>query len=134
MIVLDTNTVAAVMRGEERIKHRLLAHSRSSVVLPQPVVAEIEYGLSRLPDSRRKTTLSDRWGVVSRELRRIDWTDSVSVAFGTIKAVLERRGRRLDDFDIAIAAHAVAYDAVLVTSNVSHFDRIKGLDIEDWLA
>jgi tRNA(fMet)-specific endonuclease VapC len=134
MIVLDTNTVAAVMRGEGRVKQRLLAHSRGSVVVPQPVVAEIEYGLSRLPDSRRKRTLSDRWGVVSREFRRIDWTDSVSSAFGNIKAALERRGRRLDDFDIAIAAHAIAYDAVLVTSNVSHFDRIKGLEIEDWLA
>jgi len=134
MIVLDTNTVAAVMRGEERMKQRLLTHSRGSVVVPQPVVAEIEYGLSRLPDSRRKRMLSDRWSVVAREFRRIDWTDSVSTAFGTIKSDLERRGHRLDDFDIAIAAHAIAYGAVLVTGNLSHFERIKDLDIEDWLA
>ena len=100
--LLDTNTVAAVMRGEERIREQLLAYSRGSVVLPQPVVAEIEYGLSRLPDSRRKRTLGDRWGVVSRELGRIDWTDAVSTAFGAVKAGLERRGLRLDDFDVVL--------------------------------
>jgi predicted nucleic acid-binding protein len=133
MIVLDTNTVAEVMRGDERVRERLLAHPRGAVTLPQPVVAEIEYGLARLPASRRRTALAGRWSVISRELRRIEWTDAVSARFGTIKAELERRGRPIDDFDVAIAAHAIAFEAVLVTHNLTHFERIPGLRVEDWL-
>ena len=53
---------------------------------------------------------------------------------GVVKADLERRGRRLDDFDVAIAAHAVVYDGVLATANVSNFERIRGLEIEIWFA
>lgn len=32
-----------------------------------------------------------------------------------------------------IAAHALALDAILVTDNVRHFERIPGLRIENWL-
>jgi len=62
--------------------------------------------------------------VVSRELRRVEWTDGVSEAFGRLKAALERQGTPIDDFDLAIAAHAVALHAILATSNLSHFERI----------
>jgi len=133
MILLDTNTVSALMRGDPQANRRLLTHSRAGVAIPQPVAAEIEYGLARLPESRRKETLRERWAVVSRELRRLDWTDAVSQAFGEVKAGLERKGCPVDDFDLAIAAHAIAYDAVLVTNNLSHFERITGLELEDWL-
>lgn len=133
MIVLDTNTVSAIMRGEPQATRRLLAHRRSDVALPQPVVAEISYGLARLQPSRRRTELSERWQLISRELGRLEWTDAVSSAFGEIKARLESQGERLDDFDIAIAAHAVAQRGTLVTHNLAHFERIPGLEIDDWL-
>jgi tRNA(fMet)-specific endonuclease VapC len=43
-----------------------------------------------------------------------------------------RQGTRIEDFDAAIAAHALAYDATLVTANVDHIIRIPGLRVEDW--
>jgi tRNA(fMet)-specific endonuclease VapC len=51
---------------------------------------------------------------------------------GRIKATLERRGTRIEDFDAAIAAHALALDATLVTANVDHMIRVPGLIVEDW--
>jgi predicted nucleic acid-binding protein len=53
--------------------------------------------------------------------------------FGQIKASLERRGQRIEDFEVAIAAHALAFDAFLVTSNASHMARVKDLRLQDWL-
>jgi tRNA(fMet)-specific endonuclease VapC len=85
--------------------------------VPQPVVAEIEYGLARLPRSRRKTTLVERWVIVAQAIPRTSWTDAVSRRSGELKAELERSGRRLDDFDLAIAAHALESGATLITSN-----------------
>ncbi len=132
MILLDTDTVSALMRGDEVTKSRLLTHRRTEVALPQPVVAEIEYGLARLPASRRRTRLIERWRLVSGELLRVEWTDEVSGAFGRVKAALEREGRPIEDFDIAIAAHAIVHNATLITSNLSYFERITGLAVEDW--
>ena len=39
---------------------------------------------------------------------------------------------RIEDFDAAVAAHAVAMGCVLVTANVKHMMRVPGLEIEDW--
>jgi tRNA(fMet)-specific endonuclease VapC len=56
----------------------------------------------------------------------------VSQAFGKVKAVLERKGMRIEDFDAAFAAHALALDGVLVTANLKRMVRVSGLQVEDW--
>ena len=130
--MLDTNTASFLMRGDEAVAARLARRSRTEVLLPQPVVAEIEYGLARLPRSNRRTRLRKRFSVLLAEMIRADWTDAVSRSFGEIKADLESRGIRLEDFDLAIAAHAVAYEGTLVTDNLSQMTRIEGLRVENW--
>lgn len=65
-------------------------------------------------------------------IRRADLDDGVNRAFGKTKAELEKRSARVDDFDVAIAAHALALDATLVTENLRHFGRISGLVVESW--
>ena len=88
--------------------------------------------MSRLPRSKRRAALQTRFDLLCAELPRAEWTDAVSHAYGRVKAVLERRGARSEDFDAAIAAHALALDATLVTANVDHMTRVPGLRIEDW--
>jgi tRNA(fMet)-specific endonuclease VapC len=132
MYVLDTNMLTALLRGEAGPVRRLLALPRSQVLLPQPVVAEVLHGLARLPTSRRRTALSERCETLLTSLLRVDWTDEVSERFASVKASLEHKGERLDDFDVAIAAHALARDAVLVSRNRNHMQRIPGLRCEEW--
>jgi len=71
--------------------------------------------------------------LLKEEIQRVEWSDKVSQAFGTIKATLERRGERIEDFDAAVAAYAIAEGAVLVTANLKHMLRVPDLEIEDWL-
>lgn len=130
--VLDTNAFSALMAGRAVTIDRLASVGRADVGVPQPVIAEIEYGIDRLPRSRRKDLLRGRLDLLQEELPRVEWTDEVSERFGAIKTALERRGTPIEDFDIAIAAHALANDAILVTSNLTHMARIAGLRIEDW--
>lgn len=130
--VLDTNVVAALMKGDPTVVSRLRAANKTAVYLPQPVAAEIAFGLARLPSSRRRARLDEAWRALSAEIPRLPWTDEASEAFGRIKAALERNGRPLDDFDVAIAAHAVAQGASLVTFNGRHMGRIPTLSLEDW--
>lgn len=130
--LLDTTTVSALMRAETRVAAKFRAVSPADVTVPQPVLAEINHGLARLPRSRRRAELEGRWDILRRSLRRSPWTDAVSRRYGDLKAELERAGTPLDDFDIAIAAHALDAPATLVTSNARHFARVPGLSVEDW--
>lgn len=120
------------MKGDPHVVSRLSAVDRGDVGVPQPVFAEIEYGIQRLPASRRRTGLRDRLDLLRSELLRVEWTDEVSTRFGGIKAALEHRGERIEDFDAAIAAHALALGAALVTANLDDVQRVPGLSVEDW--
>ena len=131
--VLDTNSVSFLMKGLPSVIGELSLRSRADVFLPQPVICEIEYGLARLAKSKKLGRLRQRFRIIERELQRVPWTDQVSRAFGEIKADLERRGLRLEDFDVAVAAHALANDAILVTADVQHMSRVSGLRTENWL-
>jgi tRNA(fMet)-specific endonuclease VapC len=130
--VLDTNAVSALMKGNPAVVERLAATTPAEVAIPQPVLAEIAFGIERLPRSKRRTSLQARFELVSAELPRAEWTDAVSQMFGRIKATLERRGTRIEDFDAAVAAHALSLEATLITANLDHMIRVPGLRVEDW--
>ncbi len=130
--VLDTNAVSALMRGSAAVVERLAATAPAEVAVPQPVLAEIAYGIERLARSKRRVALQARFDLLCSELPRADWTDTVSQMYGRVKASLERRGTRIEDFDAAIAAHALAFDATLVTADLDHMTRVPGLRVENW--
>jgi tRNA(fMet)-specific endonuclease VapC len=59
--------------------------------------------------------------------------DSISVQFfGVLRAALEAKGKRLADADLWIGAIARTHRATVVTGNTRHFDRIEGLELENW--
>jgi len=130
--VLDTSAVSALMKGDATVIARLSQVARRDVGMPQPVLAEIEYGIQRLERSKRKEALRSRFELLKSEIQRVDWPDEVSEAFGKIKATLERKGERIEDFDAAVAAHAAAHGSILVTANLKHMVRVSGLRVEDW--
>ena len=132
MYILDTNAVSALMKSLAPVVERLAATAPADVAIPQPVLAEIAFGIERLPQSKRRAALQARFELICSELPRAEWTDAVSQAYGRIKASLERRGTRIEDFDAAIAAHALAVDATLVTANLDQMTRVPGLRVEDW--
>lgn len=122
------------MGDDERAMDRLATVARSEIGVPQPVLAEIAYGIARLAKSKRKKVLHERFELLRSVLPIAPWTQAVTDAFGEIKAKLELTGKRIEDFDAAIAAHAKAHRAVLVTSNVKHMERVPDLEVDDWLA
>jgi len=48
------------------------------------------------------------------------------------KARLRKSGLTIDDFDLLIGVTAVTNNLVMVTNNTGHFQRIKGIELEDW--
>ena len=52
--------------------------------------------------------------------------------YGSIRPVLEKRGKRPDDMDVLIAATAVKESVILLSDNRKHFSRIPSLKTESW--
>jgi tRNA(fMet)-specific endonuclease VapC len=51
-----------------------------------------------------------------------------------VYAHLHASGQPVGDADILIAATALVHHLTVVTNNESHFRRIPGIDVENWLA
>ena len=52
--------------------------------------------------------------------------------YGEIRYKLEHKGQRVDQFDLLIGATVIHHKMTLVTSNIKHFERMDGLEIENW--
>lgn len=59
--------------------------------------------------------------------------DEVIPTYASEKSRLRKQGQLIEDFDILIGATALDYDMTLVTENVKHMSRIKGISIENWV-
>ncbi|MFU8847442.1 MAG: type II toxin-antitoxin system VapC family toxin [Opitutales bacterium] len=129
--LLDTSVFSQPIRPQPlpACQVRWQRHGDAKLAVPAITIAEIEYGLF-LKDSDKLWTayriiLKDR-------LTRLDFTAPVASVFGEMKARQARLGRPVDDFDLAIAATAVAHDLTVATLNKRHFKLIEGLSWEDW--
>ena len=69
----------------------------------------------------------------SRQTRR-EKADAADIYYAAIRAALEKKETPIGAHDMLIAAHARAIDAVCVTDNVTEFNRVPGLKVENWLA
>jgi tRNA(fMet)-specific endonuclease VapC len=123
------------MRRDTGVLGLLKELQPGNIVTVPPVVAEIQYGLERIDHHSKKFQLlsseKEKWLSV---INVLEWVPEASVHFGRIKADLERKGRMIDDFDMAIAAIAMAHDCGVITHNVNHFKRIDHLIVNHWTA
>ena len=120
--VLDTTAFSAVMKRDVGIMSFLKGYRPGDIATAPPVVAEIQYGIRRLDGSSKKCLLlkAERDRLLSI-ITVLPWSPESSENFGKIKADLERQGKLIDDFDIAIAAIAMSHKCGVITANLSHF-------------
>lgn len=57
---------------------------------------------------------------------------AAATEYGAIRAHLQSKGTPIGPLDMLIAGHAKAENLVLVTNNVREFERVLGLEIENW--
>ena len=130
--MLDTDTCIFLMRGESPA----LAARVQSVPLQQQVMsavtfAELTYGVQASAAAKRKQNQSVLDSLVLH-LAVLDWPQDAANHYAEIRADLKKRGAQIGAADLMIAAHARAMGAIVVTNNVKDFERVKGLEVENW--
>jgi len=61
------------------------------------------------------------------------WDRAAVDATTDLKIALAAAGTPIGNNDAAIAGHAIAAGAILVTNNTREFARVPGLTLEDWV-
>ena len=137
MIILDTNVVSELMRPEPTpgVASWVRDRDRRELRTTSITVAEIRYGIARLPEGRRKqvllTAASDIFQTFEDQVLPVDATAAEHYAI--IASSREQAGKPIAGFDALIAAVCRSQGATLATRNVSDFDG-TGIEIIDpWL-
>ncbi|WP_153099860.1 PIN domain-containing protein [Paraburkholderia hayleyella] len=135
LYMLDTNICSFIMRERSSaVLARLQAavDGQSRVVVSAITYAEMRFGSVGKKASPKHSILVTAFvmrldGILPWDARAVDATTA-------IRCDLSARGTPIGGNDSAIAGHAMAAGAVLVTNNTREFARVTGLRFEDWAA
>lgn len=125
MIVLDTNVVSELMRATPAtaVVAWLRNQPAGELVTTAITLAEIRYGIARLPESLRKAdlrTASDElFAGFDRQVLPFD--AAAAVAYGDITAARERAGTPINSLDAQIAGICRSVGASVATRNGKDF-------------
>ena len=89
--------------------------------------AEVVYGFKKIK-AINKTKLFQNF-LDNYQIKVIPIDQEVAEKYLDVKIDLESRRLPLDDFDLLIAATALAKNLFLATRNIKHFERIEGLNL-----
>ena len=103
--------------------------SKHDVCISSITMAELEFGVqnSKYPLRNKMALL-----LLLSEIEILSFGQKAAQAYGEIRKDLKDRGQIIGGNDLLIAAHAKAEDCILVTNNLKEFERVKGLNCQNW--
>lgn len=135
MIVVDTCVLSEPLRSapSERVTHWLATHS-AQICTTSITVAELRYGVERLPPGARKTTLGERIDAMfAQGIIVAHPFDAVAARrYSLTRAAREALGRPLATEDGMIAAIAFSHGLAVATRNTRDFDDLGVAVVNPW--
>jgi predicted nucleic acid-binding protein len=129
-LLLDTNTLSYLTKGRQpALDYLKESIEKEAVFLLGPVV---EYELTRYLELRGMLRLFRNYQKITASWQRCDLSFSDWREAARLWAERHRIGRSISDLDLLLAVLARREEAVLVTSNIRHFQGL-GVELQDWM-
>jgi tRNA(fMet)-specific endonuclease VapC len=125
--LLDTDSVSFALRGHGQVSTRIRARKPSDLGISAITLAELRFGAERRGSPKLHALIE----TFAASINVVPFDAQAATEFGRIGSLLAGRGTPIGEFDVLIAAHAVALRCSLVTNNVRHFSRVPGLVVEN---
>ena len=133
MYLLDTNILSELIKRHpnSHVLSRLGSEPAHTLFTSSICIMELRFGSALREDFEKF------WQKISKEI--ISRVNIISIGAkeaataGDILADLRKSGNVIGLEDVLIAASAITNQFTVVTANIRHFSRIKGLEVENWL-
>ena len=126
-LLFDTDAVSYFLKGYPAVRDFVASASDPEVPFRFTLITyyEILSGLLHR-DARKQLTVFEAFAETCRIL---PLTRKSIFYSAELYAELRLKGTPVDDIDLLIAGVALEHDFTLVTNNLKHFGKIKGLDV-----
>lgn len=130
-LMLDTNTcIALIKRKPVNALQKFNKYQVGDIGISAVTLAELRYGVSKSQHQAKNQTALDEF-MLPLEVAAFD--EQATVAYGVLRAALEKQGAPIGPLDTMIAAHALSLGVTLVTNNTREFNRVPKLTVVDWI-
>jgi tRNA(fMet)-specific endonuclease VapC len=129
--LLDTNIcIYALKNRPPEVLERLREVGRAAVAVSVVTVLELRQGAEK---SRQTAANHERLDFFLKPIPVLDFEQDDAIAGARLRAHLERQGTPIGDLDSLIAAQVLTRELILVTNNLREFERVPGLQVENWV-
>jgi len=128
--LLDTCVISDFIKGETGTQARLKQTPPTDIAISVITVMELRYGLQLNPQRAQKIEPVITSFLSSITLLPFGIPEAEQAA--QIRAILRSQGQPIGAYDVLIAATALQYNLVMITANQREFDRVPGLQTENW--
>ena len=128
--LLDTNICIYFLKGQFGLHRKIEKIGKENCYLSEITIAELKYGVEKSEYKEKNRINQEKFQAKFKILPIFPALD----IFAKEKARLKTRGKIIDDFDLLIGSTALYNDLTLITRNISDFDRLSKIIIEDWTA
>ncbi|MBF0438704.1 MAG: type II toxin-antitoxin system VapC family toxin [Magnetococcales bacterium] len=132
LYMLDTDTASYLIKGKSpTIENKLVSIIPSIVCISVMTRAELQFGLKYLSTDHRLHLAVRQFMKI---VRILSWDADAADWYASIRHQLVTTGQQIGELDMMIAAHALSANAILVTNNNRHYERINApLILENWV-
>ena len=129
--MLDTNIICDLVKNPQgKAAQRIAKVGEDNTCTSIIVAAELRYGCAKSGSKRLLKAVEDILG----DIAILPFEVPADAEYGGIRPELEAAGKPIGSNDLLIAAHAYATGTTIVTANTDEFKRVRGLNVENWLA
>ncbi len=116
------------LKGLYNLDEKIEKAETENCFVSEITIAELKFGVENSEEKEKNKKTTDEF--VSK-FTILPIFNSLDI-YAKEKARLCKKGKSLDDFDLLIGATAISNNLTLVTRNISDFERLEGIEIENW--
>lgn len=125
--LIDTDWIIDYLKGKKNIVNKLQRLFDEGLAMSVISLAELYEGIFASKSPKRH--LNDLQDFLSG-IVVLGITDQICQTFGRLRAKQRKVGITIDNFDLLIGSTALLHDLTILTDNVKHFKKIKGIKIK----
>lgn len=129
--MLDTNICIYIIKNKpQSVLEELKKCNVGEIILSSITVSELIYGAHKSQYVEKNLKAIEHF-LIPFDVADYDY--KAALEYGKLRADLEKKRQPIGSLDTLIAAHAKSLGVVLVTNNMKEFERVEGLDVENWV-
>jgi tRNA(fMet)-specific endonuclease VapC len=125
--LLDTDTCIALLKKKPSVIQHLRDVGVHNCKISDVTIAELYFGTVKSGSEKHFNEVNQISSLFE------SYSILYLLKYAEIRWELEKKGLKIGDMDMFIAATALEEDLIIVTGNTDHFSRIEGLKIENWM-